>query len=160
MTSRPRTTAAIKLLALSVLLIAAGYTTAFFPAVQQAGAWIMAMGVVLNAVAALGLGALRGGGHSAGSRSRALVVTLAGTGAVLAAGFSIALSQGEISAATPLLGGLPRPTALLLIIVGLIPLFVLPLIYAFTFRTHVLTDADLARVMAAAKVSQHKPADR
>jgi hypothetical protein len=129
---------------LSVVLIVIGYSTAFFPVLQRAGGWVMAAGVTLSTVAALTLGALKG--QSARAQSRLVIAALLGTATALGAGFAIALSNSSIDGSIALLWGLPRPTALLLAIVGLVPLFVLPLVYAATFRSHVLTDEDLARI--------------
>lgn len=150
----------IKLLALSVVVIIVGYASAFVPAFRGMGAWVMAIGVALNAVAALALGALRHGDPGPRRATKLIVATLVGTGAVLIVGFAIALLRSEVTPQTTLLWGLPRPTALLLAIVGIVPLFVLPVVYAMTFDGHVLSKESLAEVVAASQAAQHKAAQR
>ena len=64
-------------------------------------------------------------------------------------GFLLALLLPPDTVNGPYWLGLPRRAAVVLYGVGLLPLFVLPLAYAFTFDALTLSDEDLARVRAA-----------
>lgn len=61
---------------------------------------------------------------------------------LLAVGLGIALAAAPPTPDGPLLLGLPRSTAILLIVVGLVPLVLLPLAWAATFDREVMGDGD------------------
>lgn len=62
------------------------------------------------------------------------------------AGLLYALLAPPPTAEGPLLLGLPRVTAIMLLVTGLIPLVVLPIAYARAFDKDVLGEDDIARV--------------
>ncbi|MBV9879556.1 MAG: hypothetical protein JO180_03630 [Gemmatirosa sp.] len=140
------TRAAIALSVAGTAMIAAAYLSAFatIPAPAWA-AWLLAVGVPLSLVGTMALGAAR-----AGRLPPALVWTFALVGAMLAGGFGLALAlPSDLGSAEPLLLGLPRRAAIIVYGVGLLPVFVLPAAYAWTFDAQTLRPEDLARVRAA-----------
>ncbi len=68
----------------------------------------------------------------------------------VALGFLVPLALPAPGAGDPLLLGLPRPTAILLLLVHAVPLVLLPAAYAAAFEREVLDADDLARVRARA----------
>jgi len=125
--------------------IAMAYVSAFLPLwLARLGPWLMAIVMPLTMCAMMILGAVRAGrgiGPLAGPF--ALVFLL------IAGGFVLALALPTENANTPLWFGLPPRAAVLLCGVGLVPLLLLPVVYALTFDLFILTDEDLARVRAA-----------
>lgn len=77
---------------------------------------------------------------------RALLWTVRLTYAATLAGLVYALVASPPAADGPLLLGLPRVTAIMLLVTGLIPLVVLPLAYARAFEKDVLGEDDIARI--------------
>lgn len=126
------TRAAISLLLLGSLAVAASYLAVFVDSGALAP-WLLAIGA--TAVLA-GLGLL-----GAGERSPRLAAAVLVACASTFAGFAIALSRAAPAAGGPLLFGLPLETALLLVLVGLVPLVMLPLAYAWAFP-HEVADRD------------------
>jgi hypothetical protein len=127
------------------LLIALAYLSAFVAGGPRWGVWCMIAGL-----AGLGVGVMALGTWHPARRSRLVQGTLVLTGVAIVSGFGLAvlLPAGE-SAASPLILGFPARAAAALYIVGVAPLFILPLVYAITFSTLTLTGDDLARVRAA-----------
>jgi len=122
--------------------IAVAYATAFgTPAVAATGPWIMALALPVAMVAMMTLGAVR-----AGRKVGALAIPFALVFVLVAGGFFAALAMPPDAAGDALWLGLPRRAAVILYGVGLLPLFVLPFAYAFTFDALTLSDADLERV--------------
>jgi hypothetical protein len=66
---------------------------------------------------------------------------------LLTAGFCLplALPATEAKGATLLLG-LPVRAAIVIYGIGLLPIFILPVVYATTFETQTLSDEDIAKV--------------
>ena len=76
----------------------------------------------------------------------ALIAPIALTASLLLVGFVAALVVAPVTAATPLVGGLPVGAAIVVYGIGLIPMLILPVAYALTFSNLTLTDDDLKRV--------------
>lgn len=131
---------------LAVLAIGVAYASAFTPGGAPAwAAWLMAMGTALLMVATTALGAVRAGRLGRIWFALAFILVTVGGGFW----WALALPAGE-SADAPLWLGLPHRAAVVLFGVGLLPLFIVPLAYAFTFDERTLSEADLARVRARA----------
>jgi hypothetical protein len=60
----------------------------------------------------------------------------------------------ETGADAPLWLGLPRRAAIVLYGIGILPLFLLPFAYAWTFDAMTLSEEDLARVAAARRARE------
>jgi hypothetical protein len=131
---------AIWLLLVGLLLVAAAYALAFAGNAALAP-WGLAVGAACVLAAMLWLGARR-----AGRLPRLLGIALAIAALATAGGFAWALLAPPPTADGPLLLGLPRTTALMLLIAGAVPLVVLPVAYAFAFDREVLDDDTLRRV--------------
>jgi hypothetical protein len=128
------------------LLIAAAYASAFLPGgAPPWAAWLFALGTPLAMVASMALGASGPRGLGRLKVAFAIVFT------ILAGGFAAVLALPPADPADPALFlGLPTRAAIVLLGVGLLPLFVLPVAYALTFDDTTLTEGDLERVRAAA----------
>lgn len=116
---------AVPALAFATVLLVLSYLSAFVPGMERAGAWglVVALAVLC---AALVLLADRGG-----RRRPLLVASAVGVGACLLAGFGYVLIAPEGDARAPaLLFGLPQRTAVMLLVVGVIPLVGLPVVWA------------------------------
>ncbi len=126
---------AIPFLLAGALLVACSYAATLLGVAATAAPWGLAVGsaVVLGAI--LALAAQRNG-----RAMRLLSITAVIAGIALAAGLGLALAAPPPAADGPLLLGLPRTTALLLVVAGLIPLLVLPLAYAAAFDREVMGD--------------------
>lgn len=125
----------------SMLAIAAGYASAFLPGgapVIATLAFAIATAAVMTAIIVLGA-----------ARKRAplggLAWVFAFTFAVLAIGFVAALMQPDVRV-QPFWAGLPRGAAIILYIVGLLPMAVLPVAYALTFERTTLNEDELAEL--------------
>jgi hypothetical protein len=95
-------------------------------------------------------------GVSARTRRAPLALVLgalAGVWALISACFALALLLPPETGggAESLWLGLPRRAAIVLFGVGIVPLFVLPFVYAATFDALTLPEEELARIRAAAK---------
>jgi hypothetical protein len=114
----------------SAVLIAAGYGAAFGgPAWGDIGALLLAAGNALIVPSAMALGA-----PLKGRFGGVLSAALAGTGLVIVAAIGTALLLGPSeSADSTLLLGLPRRAAIVLLGVGVIPMLLLPALFAATF---------------------------
>lgn len=121
----------IRLLAIGLVLVAAAYALVLAGA-PGAAPWLMASGssLVLTALGLLGVGPRRP------YLSAAVVIACACT----FAGLAIGLAMTPPTADGPLLLGLPRVTALLLLFTGAVPLVLLPIAYGLLFRREVLRD--------------------
>jgi hypothetical protein len=129
----------------SVLGIALGYASAFFASpVASVGPWLLAVCIPVALFATMILGAVRPGRSLGRLAAPFLAVFLLVTG-----GFVVALLLPAEGVGAALFGGLPRRAAVILYGVGLVPLFLLPLVYAVTFDSLTLTDEDITRVRAA-----------
>lgn len=132
--------------------IALAYVSAFLGGAGTWGAWSMVVGLALMVVALMALGASR-----RGTALGRLALPLACTFLILVGGFGAALAlPPDEGPGSPLYFGLPLRAALVLYGIGLVPLFLLPLVYAWTFDEMTLSEDDLARVRALGR--QHRAA--
>ena len=133
----------LSLLLLSCLAIGAGYAAAFLPGGAPSWApWCLALGTNGMLMSLMALGALR--------RNRlapSLQWTFAGMFALCSSAFAAALwLPANEGAGGPLLLGLPLRSAVVLYGIGVAPILVLPLVWARTFESSTLSDADLRRL--------------
>jgi hypothetical protein len=133
---------------MSMVAIAVAFASAFLPSGAPGWApWLMAIGTSASMVCSMALGAARGG------RIGKLAVPFAFVFVVLTGGFWLVLA---LPAADPqnldLWLGLPPRAAVILYGIGLLPLFAVPVAYALTFDEMTLSQDDLDRVRAAARV--------
>jgi hypothetical protein len=137
---------ALGALVISSLVIAAAYASAFLPGGAPGWApWAMVLGNAAMPVAIMVLGAAR----RRGGVGR-LAVPFAFTFLLLAGGFGVVLLLPPADpTGSALILGLPPAAAVILYGIGLAPLFVLPLAYAWTFDEVTLSEDDLQRVRAA-----------
>jgi len=125
--------------------IALAYASAFAPpAIAAAGPWLMAVALPVCLVAVMTFGAVRDG-KSLGAMALPFAVVFV----LVTGGFLLALALSPDTVRGPFWFGLPRRAAVILLGVGLLPLFVLPIVYALTFDALTLSDEDVARVRAA-----------
>jgi hypothetical protein len=119
-------------------LIAIGYALAFAgEAAARTGVWLLATGLAVLMPATMALGAPR-----RGPRARAVRVALWGTFVVLLAAFGAALALPAAEGPeSPLFLGFPLRAAVVLYGAGVLPLIVLPLVYAWTFPAPSRDDA-------------------
>ncbi len=121
----------ISLLTLGALLVALAYGLTFASATSIAP-WLLAIGATLVLT---GLGLL-----GAGARAPRLAAAVLAACALTFIGFATALLLQPHVLGGPLLFGLPRATALLLLLTGALPLVMLPIAYAMVFTREVITD--------------------
>ncbi len=125
--------------------IGAAYASAFFPGpVGVFGPYLMAVALPVCMIATMVLGTVRG---TRGLGLLAVPVLLVFV--LVGGGFLLALQLPPDTVNGVYVLGLPRRAAVILYGVGILPLFVLPLAYAFTFDALTLSEDDLARVRAA-----------
>jgi hypothetical protein len=139
---------AVSALTLATVTIAIAYASAFrADGAPRWASWAMALAVPLALVATMTLGAARRGRLPAGTLAAFALV-----GVLLAGGFSLALAlPDDLGAAEPLWLGLPRRAAVIVYGVGLLPVVVLPVVYALTFDAQTLRPEDQERVEAAGR---------
>lgn len=141
----PARRAALAALVAGTVGIALAYASAFAPPpVAGWGPWIMAVALPVTMVALMVLGVVREDRRLGRLRAPIALVL-----ALVAGGFLLALALPADMPDTALWFGLPPRAAVILYGVGLLPLFILPLAYAFTFEALTLSEADIARVRAA-----------
>ena len=157
----PHTRGAVVVLALATLVVASSYAAALV-APTGSGAprwtgWAMAVAVPAALVAMMTLGAARRG-RVAGR----LLVAFVGVGLLLVVAFGLALAlpegAGGGTLGEPLVLGLPRRAAVVVYGVGLLPVFILPLVYALTFDAQTLRPEDLERVRAVGRAREARVA--
>lgn len=154
-TARDEQTTGVRGIALGAVVlgtvgIAVAYASAFgSPAVAAAGPWIMAVCLPVAMVAMMTFGAVR-----AGRRVGALALPFALVFLLVAGGFLAALALPPDTVDGVYWLGLPRRAAVIVYVVGLLPLFVLPFAYAFTFDALTLTDADIEHVRSMRDASR------
>jgi len=144
------TRAAVGVLAAATAAVAVAYASAFGAGGPPRWAgWLLAMAVPTALAATMVLGAAR-----RGRVSGRLLAAFGGVALLLAVAFGLALGlpdgPGGGALGEPLLLGLPRRAAVVVYGVGLLPVFVLPVVYALTFDAQTLRAEDLARVRAVA----------
>ena len=140
--------ASLGALIVGILPIAVGYLAALLPGETPAWApWLLALGIPVAIGAIMILGAARGRmGIGPLKYPFAFVV------AVLAIGFCAALAlPATESPLSKLWLGLPARVAIVIYGIGLLPIIVLPVAYALTFKTQTLTAADVERVRELAR---------
>lgn len=134
----------------ATLLLTMAYLSAFLPGGTPAWApWLFLAGMSVILVSTMALGASRDGDVRG---LRGLFVFLL---VLLMGGFGAALAlPAEEGPGSTLLLGLPLRAALVLYLVGLIPVLVVPFFYARTFHTLALRPGDLERVRDEAQVAR------
>lgn len=108
--------------------------------------WSLALGASLVLTGMLALAARRPGGTPRALQASVWLTCLATFG-----GLAYALAAPAPAADGPLLFGLPRVTAIMLLVTGFVPLVLLPLAYARAFGRDVLRESDIARIAAMAR---------
>jgi hypothetical protein len=154
-TTRGDTTRAGALTALcvAILAIAIAYGASFRQGGTPAWApWLLALGVPISLGAIMILGAARGR-----SGIGALKVPFLFVVAVLVISFCAALAlpatEGPLS---KLWLGLPARAAVVIYGIGLLPIVVLPVAYALTFETQILSADDVERVRAMGRANRER----
>ncbi len=135
----------------------AAYAAAWLPEGAPAWAsWAMVAGVALLLPGTLLLGALR-----PGRASRRLVVAAALLALLMVMAFGAALLLPGTAAGEPLLLGLPRRAAIVIYGIGLLPMLLLPWVFARDFRDFGLDAARLEQIRRECARLQQKrrPAD-
>ena len=150
-----RTTAVGGIVA-ATLLIALAYVAVLVTGRTPAWApWAYMVGTVTVMLATIVLGAVRG----ARGVDR-LALPFAFIYVLLLFGFGAALAlPPEAGADTTLWIGLPRRAAIVLYGIGILPLFLLPLAYAYTFDSMTLREDDLALVEKARQAREARRQD-
>ena len=145
---------AVAAIAVAATAIAAAYASVPLTGGTPAWApWLFVGGIDLLLLALMVLGVARPG-RGIGR----LVIPFALTGAILAVGFGALLVLPPADPADPTLWlGLPPRAAVVLYVIGFLPVLVLPLAYALTFDELTLSEADLARARAARIVPPEPP---
>lgn len=140
--------AALAGLSLSTISIVSAYASAFLPGgANRISALLMIFGIAAMAISIMTLGSVR-----QGERLGILAYVFAFIFVVLLAGFSVVLLMPNAdSAQTALFLGLPPRAAIVVYGIGILPVLVLPLVYAWTFEQRTLTEEDLERVKEAAR---------
>ena len=126
-----RASVSIAILTAGALAVLAAYALSF-GSPSPTAPWLLAVGAVLVLT---GLGLL-GAGPKAPRLAAAVLVACACT----LVGFAVALTLPPHTADGPLLFGLPRATALMLMLTGGLPLLLLPLAYAWAFPREVANE--------------------
>ncbi|MGI8402739.1 MAG: hypothetical protein ACR2NS_14225 [Gemmatimonadaceae bacterium] len=139
----PTRRSALVALFAGILAIAGGYAAAFARGGTPSWApWLLALGIPVVVGAIMILGAARGARGVGPLKVPFLFVV-----AILALGFFAALAlpatEGPLSR---LWLGLPARAAIVIYVVGLLPIVVLPIAYALTFETQTLSAEDVERV--------------
>lgn len=111
---------------LGSVLIALAYALAFTSMRTTVAPVSMLAGLTLTCIGALAIGA---------PRSPLVLAGILVTGLLLALTVGATLRAGSLPATTPVWLGLPRPTALVVYGVGVLPLVILPIVYARTHRS-------------------------
>ena len=140
---------------LSTLVITAAYASGFLPGGAPGWApWALAVGTAAMLVGMMALGAARGGTIGR------LVIPFAFVFVVLAGGFGVVLALPGVDPVNPELWlGLPPRAASVLLGIGLLPLFAVPIAYALTFEDQTLSTEDLARLRSATSAAREQVRD-
>jgi hypothetical protein len=152
-------TLALRGIVTATVLLTVAYLSAFLPGgVPRWGPWLFLGGMSVILVSTMALGAARDGGiHGLRGLFVFLLVLLMG-------GFGAALAlPGNEGPDSTLLLGVPLRAALVLYLVGLVPVLVVPFFYARTFHQLALRPGDLERVREEARAARQahgmQPAD-
>jgi len=139
-----RTPWAIRGIILAVLLILTGYGLAFGDeATARFGAVALAAGNALLAPAAMALGA-----PSHGRWARVIRIALWGTGLLLFSAVVVALAMPAAGPEAVLLLGFPRRVSIVLYGAGVLPLLILPALFAMSFDGSAFEPGRVDRVRA------------
>ena len=142
--------AALAGLVLGLLLIAVAYAAVFATGRTPSWAvWSYMFGTSTTMLGMMVMGAARG--RHGVSR---LILPFTIIYILLIAGFGAVLIMPVETAQSALWIGLPARTAIVLYGIGVLPLFLLPLAYAFTFDTMTLSETDLARITELRRVRE------
>ena len=146
-------TAALTALCMAILCIAIGYTAAFGQNGTPVWApWLLALGIPVSLGAIMILGAARGRSGIGPLKLPFLFVV-----AVLAIGFCAALAlPATESPLSKLWLGLPARAAIVIYGIGLLPIVVLPVVYALTFETQTLSAEDVERVRVMGRENRER----
>ena len=126
---------------IGVLLVGLAYAAAGFSGAPRAAApWLMATGIPVLLVSLILLATRRKGGPRLPS---ILVLGLGFLGLVLLLGFGAALVLPAEKTVAPLYLGLPRRAALVIYGIGILPVGILPLVFALSFDRVVLSEEEL-----------------
>lgn len=126
---------------LGALIIGLAYAAACFPGATGAAApWLMTVGIPVLLVSLILLATRRKG---AARLPSILVLGLGFLGLVLLLGFGAALALPPETSVTPLYLGLPRRAALVIYGIGILPVGILPLVFALSFDRVVLSEEEL-----------------
>jgi hypothetical protein len=143
--------AALVTLFAAIAAIALGYAAAFGAHGTPSWApWLLALGIPAALGAIMILGATRwdrGVGPLKIPFAFVILMLVIGFGAALA----LPANEGPLSR---LWLGLPARAAIVVYVVGLLPIFVLPIAYALTFETQTLSAEDVERVRKLARENQ------
>ena len=126
-----RTSVSISILSIGALAVASAYLLSFV-VLSPLAPWLLAAGASLVLT---GLGLL-----GAGERAPRLAAAVLVACSLTFAGFATALLLMPHAAGGALLFGLPRATAMMLLLTGAVPLLLLPLAYAAVFERERLSD--------------------
>jgi hypothetical protein len=150
--STPTKRLALAALVLSTCAIGAAYASAFLPGGAPVwAAWLFAGGMTGALISMLALGAMRRDTGLGRLVIPFVIMTL-----ILGGGFFAVFFLPALGAAEPLWLGLPRRAAIVLYVIGLLPILVLPVAYALTFTAHTLRPEDLERVLTMAREARAK----
>ena len=131
-------------LLIGTLLVAVAYASAWTPGGAPVwGVWSMIVGSAAVMAAATAMGALNSGVRRPLAIAAALFLF-----AVIAVGFGAPLVLAAETASSPLVLGLPLRAAIEIYGVGLLPMVVLPLLFAVEFKSDGLDEAALAELRA------------
>jgi hypothetical protein len=137
----------IRGIAFGALLILIAFTSAWVPGGAPIwGVWAMILGSAIVMAAATAIGALNSGVRRPWAIAASLFLF-----AVIAVGFGAPLLLPVETAASTLFLGLPIRAAIEIYGVGLLPIIVLPVLYAFEFKGDGLDEASLAALRAKAE---------
>ena len=135
---------ALAVIFLSMVTLAGGYASAFLPGgPPRYIPWLFALATACSMIAVMMLGAAR-----KGVKLGILNVVFAFCFLCVAGGFVLALLAPPVTANSRLWLGLPQGAAVILFIVGLLPMLVLPLAYALTFERVTLNTNELDALRA------------
>jgi hypothetical protein len=137
----------LRCLGISALVITLAYLSAFLPQGAPAWApWVFVVGMSLMLVSTMALGAAKHGqpGGPALPFFAVLFLLLAAFGGALAL-------PAEEGPASQVILGLPLRAALVLYGVGILPVILMPILYARTFDRWVLRPGDVEAVCDAAR---------
>ena len=147
-------TNALIVIFVSMLVIGAGYASAFLEGgVPRIATYAFALATAAVMTAVIVLGAARTRSSLGG-----LKWVFAFTFLVLAAGFCVALGETSVDT-TRLFLGLPRGAAIMMYVVGFLPMAVLPIAYALTFEKTTLNEAELEELRRKLAELKKTPAE-